>query len=173
MHGIPHAFTALPYRKRGAGMMKQASDLSEDTLVDCTINTTKPEARNIRRISSFSHCDTPTPSPRPTKAQEDIAMQKPEELACKSSSMIVNGARMPPMDSTAASLNDSENAVPQTWIDLYHSRPNKILIEHGKANKEHLQSSPSTATKRWLQRVLAEVDPNVMVGMSPEKIPRI
>lgn len=79
---------------------------------------------------------------------------------------------MPP-DSLHASQNDMGDSakVPQTWIDLYHTRPNKILIENGKLKK--LQSSQSTATERWLQRHLAEVDPNIQVEESLEQNLRI
>ncbi len=144
MHGIPQALTAVPYRKRiSTCTMQQEPDLNED-------NIDNGRVRNIRQISSSFH----DPS---TFATQSIYLQE---------------GKMPP-DSLHASQNDMGDSakVPQTWIDLYHTRPNKILIENGKLKK--LQSSQSTATERWLQRHLAEVDPNIQVEESLEQNLRI
>lgn len=156
MHGIPQALTALPYRKRTSTCTKQQEHYFNEDYKG------KGEVRNIRQISSSRNVST--------LGTQSIYCQEGGIIAQKSaregSNSPEEGGKMPP-----DSIHASQNEVPQSWIDLYHSRPNKIFIENEKVQKA--QSSSSIETKLWLQRVLAEVDPNINVKATLENNLRI
>jgi hypothetical protein len=143
--------------------MQQEPDLNEDYIGKGGVKNMRQISSSIRDISS-------------TSATQSVYQQEggmfTQKSACEGSSSLEKGAKMP-LDAMHASPNDMGDSakVPQTWIDLYHSRPNKVLIENGKLKK--VQSSPSTAMERWLQRVLAEVDSNIQVEESLEQSLRI
>ncbi len=153
MHGIPHALTALPLRTRTSTCtMQQERYLNEDY-------KGKGKVRNIRKISSSRDAST-------SGRQSIYCQEGALKSACEGPSSPEKRGKMPP-----ESIHASQNEVPQSWIDLYHARPNKILIENGKVPKA--RSSSSIETKLWLQRVLAEVDPNINVKATAEKYLKI
>ena len=165
MHGIPHVLTALPYKKP---RLAKEDALTNDDRVSRVI---APPLVGLNRsstslISAFSVQDPISMSPL-TTAPDSRSHFKRED----SPPHCLTSAQPLPV---APQVNSNEKKVPQAWIDLYHSRPTKEKMESQAKNKSvPLLLSPSPATKHWLLRVLAEVDPNVplpLVKTPPKKM---
>mmetsp|Transcript_11316 Transcript_11316/g.16268 ORF Transcript_11316/g.16268 Transcript_11316/m.16268 type:complete len:180 (-) Transcript_11316:246-785(-) len=157
MHGIPHVLTALPYKK------KRVAKEDVQTNDDSMSHVVAPPLVGLNRsstslISAFSVQDPISMSPL-TTAPDSRSHFKREESSPH------RGTSAQPL-SVAPQNNSNEKVVPQAWIDLYHSRPTKEKMDSQTRNKSvPLLLSPSPATKHWLLRVLAEVDPNVPLSL--------
>ena len=131
--------------------------------------------RNFRKrhMHGIPHLRTALPPKRrnlPASSLDDKGIDESEDTPANSSPAAVEGDAKSGSSSSAshvanlmlqapqqetAKIDATMKTTPQSWIDLYHSRPTKLLTA------KLCLTSPSPVTKRWLQSVLAEVDPNI------------